>query len=360
MRADTRYMARVVPPIVPLAFVLAACGGGDSNAQPAGGTQATANRAPIAVTGPAANKVVNAQPYVSGRLQAVVRVSGRAAPGQQLALLGDCGGYSCDGITFSDSNGRWRTRVGLITPSRKRKVVKLTVTYADAATGEPPAALSVRLRKAPPPPQAAPQQTPPRRGETETGTGGQPAPSTGGTSAPYAGPRTMIVIGDSLAVGMAPTLRGLLPEWDIPVDGRTGRPLAEGMEILAETPMPTGPDASHAILAFSLGTNDGPSNADALESAVRTSMAYLGEHGCALWATIARPPLNGVSYRAMNDRLEALAAEPELYGRLLIVPWKREYDRRKSWRRSDGVHATPEGYAGRAQLYAQAAAGCPA
>jgi hypothetical protein len=353
-------MARVVPPIVSLAFVLAACGGGDSSAQPA--TQPAADRPAIAVTSPAADKVVNAQPYVSGRLQAVVRISGRAAPGQQLALIGACGGYSCDGITFSDSDGRWRTRVGLITPSRKRKVVKLKVVYADAAASESPASLSVRLRKAPPPPQAAPEPTPPRSGEseTETGTGGQPAPATGGTNAPYAGPRTMIVIGDSLAVGMAPTLRGLLPEWDIPVDGRTGRPLAEGMEILAETPMPTGARASHAILAFSLGTNDGPSSVDALESAVRTSMTYLGAHGCALWATIARPPMNGVSYRAMNDRLEALAAEPELYGRLLIVPWKREYDRHKSWRRSDGVHATPEGYAGRAQLYAQAAAGCPA
>ncbi|MFL5847246.1 MAG: hypothetical protein ACJ762_21425 [Solirubrobacteraceae bacterium] len=352
-------MARFALPIASVTLALAACGGDDSSAQPAGPAQTTAAaRTPIAVTAPAKGKVVAATSYVSGRLQAVVRVSGRAAPGQQLSLLGSCGGYSCDGITFADSDGRWRTRVQLVTPSKKKKAVTLTVTYADPHTGERPASVSVRLRKTAAPPQAAPEKEAPA--PTTTTTGGQPAPATGGTTAPYTGARTMIVIGDSLAIGMAPTLRSLLPDWDVPVDGRTGRPLAEGMEILAETPMPSGSRGSHAILAFSLGTNDGPESVTALDNAVRTSMTYVGAHGCVLWATIARPPLGGVSYRAMNDRLETLAAEPELYGRLLIVPWKREYDRHKSWRRGDGVHATPEGYAGRAQLYAQAASGCPA
>ncbi|MCW2992372.1 MAG: hypothetical protein JWM73_2966 [Solirubrobacterales bacterium] len=353
-------MARLALPVVTLTLALAACGGSDSRAQPADAAQAAAAaRAPIAVFTPTGGKVLAAQPYVAGRLHTVVRVTGRAAPGQQLSLLGSCGGYSCDGITFADSTGRWRTRVELVTPSKRKKAVTLTVAYADARSGERPASVAVTLRKAPAPPQAAPEQDPPP--STTSTTGGQPAPSsTGGSTTPYTGARTMIVIGDSLAIGMAGTLRSLLPDWDVPVDGRTGRPLAEGMQILAETPMPTGSRGSHAILAFSLGTNDGPESADALEAAVRRSMTYLGAHGCALWATIARPPLGGVSYAAMNDRLLALAQEPELYGRLLVIPWKREYDRHKSWRRGDGVHATPEGYAGRAQLYAQAASGCPA
>lgn len=361
MSADTRGMARLAP-IAPLTLVLAACGGGDSRAQTRDRVPtAAAARSPVAVTSPAAGQVLDARPYSAGRLQAVVRVTGRAAPGQQLALVGACGGYSCDGITFADSAGRWRTRVQLITPTKRNRTVKLSVAYADPSAGERPAVVSVRLRKAAAPPQAAPEPAPPpSSGGSTTATGGQPAPATGGTTAPYTGARTMIVIGDSLAVGMAPTLRGLLPDWDVAVDGRTGRPIAEGMEILAETPMPSGSRGSRTILAFSLGTNDGPANSDGLEAAVRMSMRYLGARGCALWATIARPPMAGVSYRAMNARLEALAAEPEFYGRLLIVPWKREYDRRKSWRRSDGVHATPEGYAGRAALYAEAASSCPA
>ncbi len=363
MSGDTRGMARLALPIVPLTLVLAACGSGDSSAQTQDPPQTTDRaqaavvRKAITVTSPAAGKVVNAQPFGSGRLQAVIRVTGQAAPGQQLALVGTCGGYSCDGITFADSEGRWRTRVQLVTPTKLRRRVRVRVTYADPVDGERAAVVGVRLRKAPPPPQAAPEDDPPG---TEPTAGGQPAPSTGGTTAPYTGPRTMIVIGDSLAVGMAPTLRGLLSDWDVAVDGRTSRPLAEGMEILAETPMPAGTRGERAILALSLFTNDSPTNVDALEAAVRRSMSYLGPHGCALWATIARPPVYGVSFRAANQRLEALAAEPALYGRLLIVPWKREYARHPSWQRPDGVHATPEGYAGRARLYAQAARGCPA
>lgn len=357
MNADTRGMARVSLPVVPLALALAACGGSDSRAQP---SSEEAPRAPIVVFTPAKGKVLDAQPFVSGRLQAVIRVTGRAAPGQQLSVLGSCGGYSCDGITFADSSGRFRTRVQLVTPSKKRKAVTLTVRYADERSGEQPAAVGVKLRKATAPTQASPEKEAPPT-TTSTGTGGQAAPSTGGSVAPYAGPRSMIVIGDSLAVGMAGSLRSLVPsDWDLAVDGRTGRPTQEGMQILAETPLPSGTEGSHAILAFSLGTNDSPDTVDAFEAAVRESMGYLGAHGCVLWATIARPPLNGISYKAMNQRLEALALEPELYGRLLVVEWKREYDRHKGWRREDGVHATPAGYAGRAQLYAQAAAGCPA
>lgn len=360
MNADTRGMARISLPVVPLALALAACGGSDSRAQPSEPGEQAAARAPIAVAAPAAGKTIDAQPYVSGRLQAVVRVSGRAAPGQQLSLLGACGGYSCDGITFADSSGHFRTRVQLITPSKKKKSVKLTISYADARSGEQPTSVAVRLRKAAAPTQASPEKEAPPA-TTTTGTGGQAGPTTGGSVAPYSGPRDMIVIGDSLAVGMASTLRSLLPEsWTLGVDGRTGRFVQEGMEILAETPLPSGAQGSHAILAFSLGTNDSPDSVDAFEAAVRESMGYLGEHGCAVWATIARPPLGRVSYNAMNARLESLAQEPELYGRLLVVPWKQEYARHKSWRRSDGVHATPAGYAGRAQLYAQAAAGCPA
>lgn len=353
MSADRGVVARLALTSVPLTIALAACGGGDSRAQTQ--AQAEAPRAAVVVYTPAKGKVVAARPFSPRRLQAVVRVSGRAAPRQQLSLRGACGGYSCDGITFAGSDGRWRTRVQLVTPKGKH-AVKLTVAYADPVAGERPASVSLRLRKAPPPPQASPKPSPPKTQSQSTG--GQAAPSAGGT--PYAGPRTMIVIGDSLAVGMAPTLRGLLPDWDIPVDGRTGRPLGEGMEILAETPLPAGAQGDRAILAFSLFTNDAPTNVDAFEAAVRESMGYLGPHGCALWATVARPPMNGVSYDAANERLLALAAEPELYGRLLVVPWKQEYGRHKSWRRPDGVHATPEGYAGRAQLYADAARGCVA
>ena len=74
-------------PIIPLAL-LAACGGGaDSKAQ----TQAPApaNRAAVVVYTPAKDKVVAATASTGKQLRAVVRITGRAAPGQQLSLRGD-------------------------------------------------------------------------------------------------------------------------------------------------------------------------------------------------------------------------------------------------------------------------------
>ena len=352
-------MSRVAMSILPLTLVLTACGGGDAPAQTQAPAPAAAEqRAAVRISTPAPGKVVDARPFTGKRLTATLRIAGRAEPGQQLSVRGGCGGYSCDGITFADSEGRWRTRFQLVTPPGKRAVT-LTVTYADAADGDKPATARVRVRKATAPPEAAPERRPPETQPATTG-GTTAPPAGGGAVAPYAGPRTMIVIGDSLAIGMAGTLRSLLPEWEVPVDARTGRFLSEGMDVLAETELPTGENAQHTILAFSLGTNDGPQNVEALDLAVRESVARLPSRGCAVWATIARPPMNGVSYAAMNRRLMALAEDPQLYGRLIVVPWDRAYRARRAWRRSDGVHATPEGYAGRAQMYADAAASCPA
>ena len=92
----------------------------------------------------------------------------------------------------------------------------------------------------------------------------------------------MLVIGDSLAVGMADALRAALPGWRVRIEAKHGRSLAEGMRILAEQV-----DAP-AILAFSLFTNDGPTATGALEAAVRATAGRRG--GCAVWATIVRPP----------------------------------------------------------------------
>ena len=335
-------------PIAPLALLLAA-GGGNEAAPAQTQAPAPATRAQVVVYAPAKDKVVTAQAYTGRQLRAVLRVSGRAAPGQQLSLRGACGRYSCEGITFADAEGRFKTRMELI----GRRSVKLTVGYAEPQSSERAAVVTVRLKKAAAPTQASPTRKPP----ASTSTGGTAAPAGGN---PYSGPRTMIVIGDSLAVGMAPYLRGALEGWPVYVDGRTGRFISEGMEILAETELPPGAEGQRAILAFSLGTNDGPQNVDALELAVRESASRLGANGCIVWATIARPAMNGVSYRAMNARLEALQADPALVNRLVVVPWAREYARHKSWQRPDRVHMTPEGAAARAAMYAEAARSCAA
>jgi lysophospholipase L1-like esterase len=111
-----------------------------------------------------------------------------------------------------------------------------------------------------------------------------------------------------------------------------------------------------AILAFSLFTNDGPRNTPALQDAVRSTAARAG--GCAVWATVVRPPLGGVSYDAANTLLRRLANDPELALGLQLVDWAAEVAQSPSLIARDGVHGTPAGYRALAQLYAQAIASC--
>ena len=107
---------------------------------------------------------------------------------------------------------------------------------------------------------------------------------------------------------------------------------------------------------MSLFTNDDPTHTDALEAAVRRTLALVGSRGCVIWATIARPPVNGVSYRAANTLLERLAASNPA---LVIVPWAEQVAANPALVGADGVHPTPAGYQLRARLYAQATQACP-
>ena len=173
-----------------------------------------------------------------------------------------------------------------------------------------------------------------------------PAPKGGGTG-------TLVMIGDSLAEGTEPYLGGLLNGWDVTTNARVGRPLAEGMSILGQTKLPGGP----VVLAFSLFTNDSPRNVPALDAAVRASVKRAGS-GCAIWATIVRPPQGGVSYKAANQDLRKLERDPSIGGRLLVVPWAETVAANPGLVGSDGVHATQVGYQTRASLYAQAVSAC--
>ena len=181
-----------------------------------------------------------------------------------------------------------------------------------------------------------------------------PAPSAGGS--PTQSPVTpggssgaassVLVVGDSLAVGTQALLAARLPGWSVATDARKNRPLAEGMARWRH-------EKGNAVVnAFSLFTNDSPSNVAALESAVRETAA----EGCAVWATIARPPQAGVSYAKANATLERLAAE--MPGRVVVVPWAAAVADHPEWLIADKVHGTSAGYQARAQMYAQAAQSC--
>lgn len=162
------------------------------------------------------------------------------------------------------------------------------------------------------------------------------------------GERAVLVVGDSLADEMAPHLPAALPGWRLRIDAEWGRPLRDGMRVLAEqTALP-------AILAISLFTNDHPRNTSDLEVAVRATASRRG--GCAVWATIVAPPYEGVSHDGANALLRRLARDPAL--ELELVDWARAVERAPSLMSDDEVHASPPGYRARAHMYADAIRAC--
>ena len=276
---------------------------------------------PVQVTAPSDGARVPAFAFGKKLVTANVTLSGRAPAGTNVPINATCRDFDCTAITFAGRDGRWTTRLQLMARTGHQRV---TVNVA----GVP---LRLTLSKRVPPVFSAPLALP-------NGLGG-------GDS--------VVVIGDSLAVGMAPDLQALLPDRPVLVDARVGRPLDEGMSVLAAS------DPPHASFLFSLFTNDDPVRIEFLDAAVRASVASLGPHGCAVWATIVRPKIGGRTYGAVNARLRALALDPSLSGRLLVADWARAVrGHRKQWLAKDGVHGTAAGYWARAQLYADALARC--
>jgi hypothetical protein len=158
----------------------------------------------------------------------------------------------------------------------------------------------------------------------------------------------VLYVGDSLGVGTAPQLRDQLGDVAIEVDTETSRPSGAGLEVLRSAIAP-----GHEVVVFDLGTNDDPWAPEVFAADLVEAREIAGER-CLVVATLNRPPLNGVPVDGLNrvvtrfalrtpgvelvDRRGAVAAQPGL----LI----------------DGVHATPEGYALRAQLFADAIGAC--
>jgi hypothetical protein len=287
---------------------------------------APADAARLRITSPLPGAAVAVHPHVED-VAAQLEVRGRAHPGAYVEARARCVLGPCVAAAVADRKGRWTARLTVIRDAWRRTV---TVTAASPShpDGEILATYPVRL-----PPWAS--------------------------LAPYAGsapaPR-LAMIGDSLAVGTDGLLRTDLPGWRVTTDGRVGRPLAEGMALLAATRLPEEPLA----LAFSLFTNNDPRQVDALEASVRASVTRLPPRGCAIWSTIVRPKVGGVTYEAVNQRLKRLRRDPALRSQLLVVDWARAVGRHPEWLREDGIHPTPEGYARRARLYAYAAEACRA
>ena len=253
-----------------------------------------------------------AAPVAAGPLlldvTATIPLRGRAEPGATVELTAPCSLRLCATSARAGRKGRWRARLHVVVPPHRRTFSVRAGTVTRSVTLEPPA--------------------------------------------PASGTPELALIGDSLAQGIAPLLPGLLPGWRVTADAERSRFLWTGMVIRDAMRKPA---RRPVVLAFSLFTNDDPRRAADLAASVRRSLDGLPRGSCALWATIVRPRVAGVSYAEANRLLEQIAAEER---GIVVVPWAREVRRHPEWLRKDRVHATPEGYQARAELYAAAARTC--
>ena len=364
--------------LVLAAATTAGCGGGGD--KPATASAPEVPQVDVDISAPANGEAVVAKERVGSRLVAAVTVEGTADVGASLIARTSCEEADCQHSFTTDTDGSFSERVevwaaadgrngsievgaaGSAPADRDRVVVLVeppkrqrnTEVEAKPARPRKQGRKRRRSRPAQPPPVVQPIPVLPPETEAEPPVTLPPAPEIPPPASNTG--RTVIMIGDSLAQGTEPYLAGQLGGWSVATDARRGRPLAEGMAVLSRTQVPSGP----LILAFSLFTNDAPTNVAALESAVRSSVQRAGSRGCAVWATIVRPPVGGTSYAAANAKLAQLANDPQLRGRLLIVPWAAAVASNPSLVGKDGVHATSAGYQERARLYAATARSCRA
>lgn len=322
-------------------FAHAGCGGEKAagpplpRATPTPTAAATSAPAALAVR-PLPRRPVAAKVTADGDLSARVTVRGTAGAEQTVFVSSDCVAFGCRAVVKSDASGGFSVNVRVVAALRRPRA-RITVEVPGQRLEQ-----RLRVRLTPAPGQL--------ESDPDDDAAAEPAAATPERTGPA--PRRLIMIGDSLAVGTRDLLPGLLPGWRVETDALTSRPLATGMRILSERGVFTTP----VVLAFSLFSNDTPSNAGALERAVRQSVRVAGRQGCAIWATLERPPFSGQSYDAVNDRLRRL--EQELAGRMYLVDWEAAVAANPSWLAGDKVHATPAGYRGRAELFAQAAQAC--
>lgn len=313
------------------------------------------SQAAVRIVSPTAGSQVRTRRDDADNLSGTLAVVGDADALQTVRVDGRCPEHPCSNVVYTGPKGRWTTHLRLALPPKTRR---LTVTADYAVTGTATSAAQVTLvvhvvRS----PAADQKRSPSARPSPSPGVSTPTVPSTTPTTpsppASSDGARDLVLVGDSLAVGVRSLLPAALAGWNVRVLGRTSRPLAEGMSVLDGLSLSS--TREKPVVAISLFTNDDPTHTAALESAVRHSLDVVGPRGCAIWATIARPPVNGVTYTAANRLLARIATDDP---RLVIVPWAEQVAANPGLLGGDGVHATPAGYELRARLYAEAAQRC--
>src|SRR4051812_12700783 len=98
----------------------------------------------------------------------------------------------------------------------------------------------------------------------------------------------VLVVGDSLAVGTTPPLRGQLHGARVESNGRIGRPSGEAVSVLRSL------FSGQRVVVFDAGVNDDPANPGRLAGDLATVRDIVGGR-CLVIATVSRPPYNRVA-----------------------------------------------------------------
>jgi hypothetical protein len=162
--------------------------------------------------------------------------------------------------------------------------------------------------------------------------------------------RKALVNGDSLAVGTAPYVPGMLRGWSVRQTNEIRRHAPEGPPILRAYGR-----SLPRVIVMSLGTNDDPRSTGAFRQAVRDTMSIAGPRRCVVWVNIVRPPVAGTSYAGYN---RVLSEESRPRDNLRVVNWAKMAAAHPEWFGGDGVHPSATGYQARAAAIARSVKRC--
>lgn len=162
--------------------------------------------------------------------------------------------------------------------------------------------------------------------------------------------RTVYVDGDSLAVGTGWYLPAFLHGWTVRSTTAVSRHVSQGVAAIEAAGR-----SLERVVVVDLGTNDDPSAVGRFRSSVREVVRAAGPSRCVIWATINRPPYDGVSYDGYNRALASLDAA---YRSLHVFDWAAMARAHPGWFGPDGVHPTNAGYRARAAALARLIRSC--
>ena len=172
-----------------------------------------------------------------------------------------------------------------------------------------------------------------------------------GPSLAHADAAQVLIVGDSLAVGMMPFLGQMISDREITFDAKAGWTTPQGMRALRIALKQYAPQT----IVMSLGTNDG-ADAGVFADRVRRTLSVLPSEACVVWPAIMRPRRKG-DYHGLNRVLRQEARRDD---RLTIVNWDRMVAKGTVGLR-DGVHPDADGYRFRSWVTAAAVRrGCSA